>query len=91
MRGSLPPLYYAIVEHFGGGAEDDARGVVEALSVDYAGCKLLNEKDVSEALATAKENGILEESGYDVDEGGDLVVSYRMSEFGAKMVQRYLL
>ena len=90
MRNELPPLYYAIVMHFEEGAVDDARGVVDALSKDYAGYKLLNMKDVSEALATAKENGILEEAGYSVDESGGLVTSYRMSDFGKEMAGKYL-
>lgn len=90
MRNEIPPLYYAIIMHFEGGAEDDARGVVKALSKDYASYKLLNVKDVSEALATAKENGILEEAGYGVDAEGELVISYRMSDFGKEMVGKYL-
>lgn len=90
MSNSLPPLYYAIVMHFEDGTVDDSRGVVDALSKDYAGYKLLNERDVAEALATAKENGILEEAGYDVDPDGELVTSYRMSEFGKGMVDKYL-
>lgn len=90
MRNNLPPLYYAIVTHFEGGAVGDARGVADALSEDYAGYKLLNIKDVSEALATAKENGILEEAGYGVDAEGELVISYRMSDFGKEMVGKYL-
>lgn len=90
MSNSLPPLYYAIIMHFEDGAVDDARGVVDALSKDYSGYKLLNERAVAEALATAKENGILEEVGYDVDTDGGLVISYCMSEFGKNMVDKYL-
>lgn len=90
MGDSLPPLHYAIVMHFEDGTEDDASGVVRALSGSYSGYRLLNEHDVAEALATTKENGILEEAGYGVDAKGELVVSYRMSEFGKKMVKRYL-
>ncbi len=90
MSNSLPPLYYAIITHFVDGAVDDAQGVVDALSKDYSGYKLLNERAVAEALATAKENGILEEASYDIDLGGGLVISYRMSEFGEKMVDKYL-
>ena len=90
MRNNLQPLYYAIIEHFKGAVEDCAQGVVETLSRDYAGYKLLNEKDVAEALATAKENGILEEAGYGVDAEGELVINYHMSDFGKEMVTRYL-
>ena len=80
----LPPLYYAIILHFLDGKTDSAQGVVQALSPNYGGYRLLTLKDVEEALATAKENGLL-------DEDGELRIDYRMTEFGRDMVQRYLL
>lgn len=52
--------------------------------------KLLNIKDVEEALATAKENGLLMETGYRVDENGELLIDYQITEFGRDMVLRYL-
>ena len=90
MRNNLPPLYYAIIMHFDGGTTDDAQGVVEALSKDYAGYRLLNKRDVSEALATAKENNLLEEASYEIDDIGELVINYHMSDFGKEMAKRYL-
>lgn len=87
----LPPLYYAIVLHFLDGRTDDVRGVVEALRVDYDGYRLLNAEDVEEALATAKENGLLREAGYRLDEVDGLRIDYEMTEFGKNMVRRYLL
>lgn len=88
---NLPPLYYAIILHFLDGRADDAWGVVETLKPDYDGYKLLTVKDVEEALATARENGLLEEAGYRLDEGDGLRIDYEMTEFGRDMVQRYLL
>lgn len=86
----LPPLYYAIVLHFLDGNADSAQGVVEALSPDYGGYRLLTLKDVEEALATAKENGLLEECDYIIADRGELEVSYQISDFGKDMVRRYL-
>lgn len=86
----LPPLYYAIVLHFIDGKTDSAQGVVQALVSDYGRYKLLNIKDVEEALATAKENGLLMETGYRVDENGELLIDYQITEFGRDMVLRYL-
>lgn len=86
----LPPLYYAIILHFIDGKTDSAQGVVQALVSDYGRYKLLNIKDVEEALATAKENGLLMETGYRVDENGDLLIDYQITEFGRDMVLRYL-
>lgn len=86
----LPPLYYAIILHFIDGKTDSAQGVVQALVSDYGCYKLLNIKDVEEALATAKENGLLMETGYRVDENGELLIDYQITEFGRDMVLRYL-
>lgn len=86
----LPPLYYAIILHFIDGKTDSAQGVVQALASDYGYYKLLNIKDVEEALATAKENGLLMETGYRVDENGELLIDYQITEFGRDMVLRYL-
>lgn len=86
----LPPLYYAIILHFIDGKTDSAQGVVQALVSDYGRYKLLNTKDVEEALATAKENGLLMETGYRVDENGELLIDYQITEFGRDMVLRYL-
>lgn len=85
----LEPLHYAMVRLLADGRERGARDVVRELGRDYGGYRLLTLKDMEEALATAKENGILEEAGYDLD-GGELVIRYRVSEFGRKMMERYL-
>lgn len=90
MGNDLIPLHYAIVEHFVAGGEDCAAGVVAALEPDYGGYKMLTSRDVEEALATAKENGILDETRCDLGEQGELVIYYRINDFGKDMVKRYL-
>lgn len=87
--GALP-LYYSILLHFKGGAADDASGVVRALEPAYAGARQLSEQGVGEALATAKENGLLDEVGCDLGNEGQLRVWYRMNDFGRNMVARYI-
>ena len=63
-KKELIPLYYAIIKHYMDGTEACADDVVTALSPDYGNYKLLTRKDVEEALATAKENGLLDEPNY---------------------------
>lgn len=84
------PLYYAIVKHFMSGQEDCAAGVVDALKPDYCGYKMLTLKDVEEALATAKENGILDETRCDLDSNDDLIIYYCVTDFGKDMMSRYI-
>lgn len=84
------PLYYAIIKHFENGIEDCAQGVATALESEYSGYKLLTINDVTEALATAKENGILEETSYEIDSEKQLIANYKLTEFGKGMIERYL-
>ena len=84
------PLYYAIIKHFENGTEDCAQGVVTALEPEYSGYRLLTLNDIAEALATAKENGILEETSYKTNSDNQLVTNYKLTEFGKDMIERYL-
>ena len=90
-KKELPPLYYAINLHYLDGKSDSARGVVDALYPDYGEYKLLTLGGVEEALATAKENGLLEVSSTRLDGNNQLEISYRITEFGKDMVRKYLL
>ena len=85
MKNNLPPLYYAIIGQFKDDAEHCAADIVTALESDYAGYKLLTNKDDEEALAPAKD-----ETRADLDDNGQLRVFYRMSIFGGVMVNQYL-
>ena len=90
MANELMPLYYAIVKQFMDDCEYSADDIIGALKPNYGDYKLLTKKDVGEALATAKENGLLDESDYDIDEGGELRIRYRVNEFGRDMIDRYI-
>ena len=90
MSNNLIPLYYAIVKRFMDGAEHDAADVVEALKPQYGNYKLLTMKDVEEALATAKENGLLDETGCSLSDAGELQIRYQVNEFGRSMIDRYI-
>ena len=86
----LMPLYYAILKHFVDGQQYCTQDVIDALKPLYGSYKLLNPKDVEEALATAKENGLLDEVAYDLDDSGALRVYFKMTDFGQDMVDRYI-
>ena len=90
MKNNLPPLHYAIIECFNKETELCADGVIAALKENYSDYKLLNNKGVDEALATSRENGLLEETRVDIDNNGRLRTYYQMTEFGTDMVRRYL-
>ncbi len=90
MNKKIEPLSYAIMKLFRDGKARSVAGVVNELEPLYGGHRLLNEKDVDEALATAKENGLLDESRAEVDEGGTLRIFYTINDYGQGMVEKYL-
>ena len=90
MSNDLIPLHYAIVKQFMDGGKYCAADVVDALSPAYGSYKLLTLKDVDEALATAKENGLLDEVGCDLDEAENLRIYYQVTDFGRDMIDRYI-
>ena len=92
MTDSLMPLYYAILKHFMDGQEDCAEGVIRSLEPQYGGYKLLTRKDVEEALDTAKENGLLDETRCELEEGTKdcLRIFYQVNDFGRDMIDRYI-
>ena len=90
MSNELLPLHYAIIKHFENGVTACAQDVVAALKPAYSSYKLLSLHDVEETLATAKENGILEEADCTVKDNGNLVFYYRLTDFGKDMVGKYL-
>lgn len=86
----LAPLYYSIIKLYMDDGSYDALDVVRALEPDYAGYKLLTPKDVDEALATARENGLLDEVNCSLGDNGELRIYYSITEFGRDMVERYI-
>lgn len=87
MFGRLP-LSYAILRLFLDGRSRSASDVVAELESEYRQHKLLTVKDVDETLATAKENSLLCEAGSAMD-SGSLIISYRISDYGREMLERY--
>lgn len=84
------PLSYAVVRLFADNRVYSSNDVVAALEQDYEGHRLLNERNVEEVLATAKENGLLDVSGVDISDDGSLRISYQLNDYGREMIERYL-
>lgn len=90
MRNNLPPLNYAILKLFADGAERCAQDVIGELRADYGSYKLLSPEGVGEALATAKENELLEETRFELAPDDTLVTYYRVTEFGKEAIEKYI-
>lgn len=86
---SKDPLTYAIILLFLDGRQRCAQDIISELKPVYLDHKLLTVPDVAEMLATAKENGLLDETGYEAS-GEELQLLYRINEYGRSMASRYL-
>ena len=84
------PLYYAIMKHFANDKPDCTEGVMHDLAASYSSYKLFTRKDIDEALATAKENGLLDECDWEIDDDGELQTFYIANDFGKDMIRRYI-
>jgi hypothetical protein len=86
----MKPLNYAILKHFTKVKEACADDVIGALKGVYGSFKALSKDAVIEALMTAEQNGLLQESRFDMDSQGKLRVYYRAHEEGAATINKYI-
>ncbi|MDR1088873.1 MAG: hypothetical protein LBL23_06365 [Coriobacteriales bacterium] len=86
----LLPFNYAILRLFEGGGRADSQQVMEALRPRYAHNRQFNDKTVSEALMTAEQNGLLEETGYELASNDELRVYYQATAEGREMIAKYI-
>ena len=84
------PLNFAILKYMTTVEKACADDVVAALKPEYPTHRKLNHKDVLESLMTAKENGLLEEASYLLDEKGDLVMYYSAPAECAEAINHYI-
>lgn len=84
------PLYYALMKYYTTVDEACAADVMGALKDTYGSFKQFKKKSLTEALMTAKSNGLLEESRFDLDENNELRVYYKVTEYGTQMIRDYI-
>lgn len=86
----MKPLNYAILKYFTKVDEACADDVIEALKPQYGNFKMLKKKSVIEALMTAEQNGLIEESRFDLDENGELRIFYHAHDEGRDTINNYI-
>ena len=84
------PFNYAILRFVLRHGPSDADAVMAGLADDYRRFRQFRKKAVVEALMTARANGLLEETHFDLDDAGDLRVFYQVTESGRRMITRYI-
>lgn len=75
---------------FKDGKERCVNDVINELKGEYNGFKMLKFNSVQEGLMTAKENGLLDETRFDLDEEGKLRVYWKVNDYGMQMMNSYI-
>ena len=83
------PLNFAILKYFTTVDEACADDVVAALKPEYGSFKLLNRKDVYEALFTGQTNGFLKETRCEMVDG-NLKIFFHAPPEGRDTINRYI-
>lgn len=86
----MKPLNYAILKYMTKAGTVSTDDVMAALKDQYGSFKAFNKNDVLTALLTAEVNGLIEETGYDLDNSGQVRVFFRAHEEGAATINKYI-
>lgn len=84
------PLNYAILKHYSTCKDACTDDVINALKKDYGNFRMLNPAAVQEALMTGEQNGLLEESRFDMDKSNKLRIYYKVTDYGMQMIENYI-
>lgn len=86
----MRPLFFSMLKYFTTGVEACRADVQEALKDDYSGFKAFKDKAMDEALMTACANGMIDESRYELDDKGQLVIYYKASQESIDTINSYI-
>lgn len=86
----MKSLYYAIMKYMTTVDEASNQDVINALSNEYGSFKMLRSDAVEEALMTAKANGLLDESRFELDSNDVLHVYYSVNEYGRDLINHFI-
>ena len=86
----MRPLYYSMLLLFKDGKERCVNDVINELKPEYNGFNMLKFPAVQEGLMTAQQNGLLDETRFDLDEEGKLRVYWKVNDYGMQMINGYI-
>ncbi|GAA4650988.1 hypothetical protein GCM10023116_32710 [Kistimonas scapharcae] len=86
----MKPLNYALLKYFTTVDEACETDVMAALKDEYSSFKAYKKDAIISALMTAKTNGLLEETHFELDDNNELHVYYRANESGAATINQYI-
>jgi superoxide dismutase len=86
----MRPLFFSVLKYFTTGKEACRADVQDALRAEYGSFKAFKDKAMDEALMTACSNGLIEESKYELDDKGNLVIFYKANQEGIDTINSYI-
>ncbi|MCU5753086.1 transcriptional regulator [Lactococcus lactis] len=86
----LLPARTAVLNYMNSVDEVSVIDVMEALKPLYGNEKQFTEPLFLEHLMSLECNGYLEQTGYELDSDGELVIRYRINEDGKSAVKKYI-
>ena len=86
----MTPLNYAIIKHFTTVDEASPLEVYEAIKGEYGNYRMCTPKAINVAVMTAEKNGLLEESRYELDANGELVIYYHAVGEGLDAINSFI-
>ncbi|MGT2784555.1 hypothetical protein [Streptococcus merionis] len=87
----LLPARTAVLNYMSTVDEADTQQVMLALKSQYGREKQFTEPLFLEHLMSLECNGYLEQTGYDLDELGNLRIRYKITEDGQSAVEKYVV
>lgn len=86
----MKPLNYAILKYFTTVKEASPVDVYEAIKGEYGSYRMCTVGKIDAAIMTAEKNGLLEESRYELDSNGDLVIYYHAVGEGLDAINSFI-
>ena len=83
------PLNYAMLKYFTKVDRASVEDVLKELKPQYSNHKAFKKKSMIEALMTAKENGLIDENGFELI-NDELVVYYSASQEQKDTINKYI-
>lgn len=86
----MRPLFFSVLKYFTSGKEACRKDVQDALRSEYGNFKAFKDKAMDEALMTACSNGLIDETRYELDDRGNLIIYYKASQESIDTINSYI-
>lgn len=90
MKKTILPLTFRMLHFLSTVKEATVDLLMQELRTEYGTEKQFRKPNVSNILVSMKENGLIEDAKAELDQDGELCISYSISEEGTRLLNKYL-